>query len=175
MSPTLRGALLSLAAFALYAAHDVAVKVLGAHYSSFQIIFFAGLLSFPVVSVLLLADPREGNLVPRHPWWSLLRSVSAVVTGVQGFYAFSVLPMAQCYAMLFAMPLLITLMSIPMLGERVGLRRGIAVVIGLIGVIIVLTMGMVTLKAILGSAALGFALGVPTAWAVMRQLAPDGE
>ena len=44
-----------------------------------------------------------------------------------------------------------------------------------IGVVIVLTMGMVTLNAILGSAALGFALGVPAAWAVMRQLAPDGE
>jgi len=44
-----------------------------------------------------------------------------------------------------------------------------------IGVVIVLTMGMVTLKAILGSAALGFALGVPAAWAVMRQLAPNGE
>lgn len=44
-----------------------------------------------------------------------------------------------------------------------------------VGVIIVLTMGIVTLKAILGSAALGFALGVPAAWAVMRQLAPDSD
>lgn len=159
MSPTLRGALLSLAAFGLYATHDVVVKVLGHHYASFQIIFFAGLLSFPVVSVLLLADKREGNLVPRHPWWSLLRSVSAVVTGVQGFYAFSVLPMAQCYAMLFAMPLLITVMSIPMLGERVGLRRGIAVVVGLIGVLVVLRPGSAPLSlghlAALGAATTG--------------------
>ena len=172
MSPTLRGALLSLAAFGLYATHDVVVKVLGAHYSSFQIIFFAGLLSFPVVSVLLLADPREGNLVPRHPWWSLLRSVSAVVTGVQGFYAFSVLPMAQCYAMLFAMPLLITLMSIPMLGERVGLRRGIAVVIGLIGVIIVLRPGAAPLS--LGHlAALGAATTGALTSVIVRKIGKD--
>jgi S-adenosylmethionine uptake transporter len=41
-----------------------------------------------------------------------------------GFFAFSQLPLAQCYAIFFAMPLLITLMAIPMLGEKVGLRRG---------------------------------------------------
>ncbi|MBA4350861.1 MAG: CTP synthetase [Rhodobacter sp.] len=44
-----------------------------------------------------------------------------------------------------------------------------------VGVIIVLTIGMVTLKAIVSAAALGFALGVPVSWAVMRQLAPDGD
>ena len=133
MSPTLRGALLSLAAFGLYATHDVVVKTLGAHYTSFQIIFFSGLLSFPLVSILLMSDRTDGNLVPRHPWWSLLRSVTGVATGAMGFYAFSVLPMAQCYAILFAMPLLITLLSIPMLGEKVGMRRGLAVMVGLAG------------------------------------------
>lgn len=159
MSSTMRGALLALAAFGLYATHDVVVKYLGGTYTSFQIIFFAGLLSFPVVTMLLLADKREGNLVPRHPWWSLLRSVAAVATGVMGFYAFSVLPMAQCYAMLFAMPLLITVMSIPMLGEKVGMRRGVAVAVGLLGVLIVLRPGTAPLSlghiAALGAATTG--------------------
>lgn len=141
MSPALRGALISLAAFGLYSTHDVVVKVLGHHYTSFQILFFSGLLSFPVVSVLLMSDRTDGNLVPRHPWWSLARSLSSVSTGAMGFYAFSVLPMAQCYAMLFAMPLVITILSIPMLGEKVGLHRGLAVTAGLIGVLIVLRPG----------------------------------
>lgn len=141
MGDNLKGALLALAAFGIYSTHDVVIKVLGADYTSFQIIFFSGLLSFPIVSVLLLSDRTDGNLVPRHPWWSLLRSLTGVATGAMGFYAFSVLPMAQCYAMLFAMPLLITLMSIPMLGEKVGLRRGIAVLVGLAGVLIVLRPG----------------------------------
>lgn len=39
------------------------------------------------------------------------------------------------------MPLLITLMAIPMLGEKVGIRRGIAVIVGLLGVLIVLRPG----------------------------------
>lgn len=141
MSPVLRGALISLAAFGLYSTHDVVVKLLGEHYTSFQIIFFSGLLSFPVVSLLLLSDKTDGNLVPRHPWWSLARSVTGVATGAMGFYAFSVLPMAQCYAMLFAMPLVITILSIPMLGEKVGFHRGAAVAVGLAGVLIVLRPG----------------------------------
>ena len=132
MQSHLRGALLSLAAFAFYATHDVVVKYLGGHYSPFQTMFFAGLMGFPLITILLLGDRRDGTLIPRHPWWTVIRTVSAVVTGAMGFYAFSVLPMATCYAIFFAMPLLITLMAIPMLGEKIGLRRGMAVIVGLI-------------------------------------------
>jgi len=141
MQSNLRGALLSLAAFGLYATHDVVVKYLGGSYSAFQTMFFSGLMGFPLVTILLLSDRRDGTLIPRHPWWTALRTVSAVVTGVLGFYAFSKLPLAQCYAIFFAMPLLITLMAIPMLGEKVGIRRGIAVLVGLVGVLIVLRPG----------------------------------
>ncbi|MGL4238992.1 DMT family transporter, partial [Tabrizicola sp.] len=137
----MRGALLSLLAFALYATHDVVVKVLGGSYSPFQIIFFSGLLSFPIVTIMLMSDRTDGNLIPRHPWWTALRTFTAVLTGLFGFYAFSVLPLAQTYSILFAMPLLITLLAIPILGEKVGLRRGIAVAVGLIGVLIVLRPG----------------------------------
>ncbi len=141
MNSTLRGALLSLAAFGFYATHDVVVKLLGVDYTAFQIIFFSGLMGFPFVTIMMMGDRRDGTLIPRHPWWTALRTVAAVVTGVMGFFAFSKLPLAQCYAIFFAMPLLITLMAIPMLGEKVGLRRGIAVIVGLVGVIIVLRPG----------------------------------
>ncbi len=141
MQSHLRGALLSLAAFGFYASHDVVVKFLGESYSAFQTMFFSGLMGFPLVTMLLMGDRRESTLIPRHPWWTALRTVSAVVTGVMGFYAFSQLPMATCYAIFFAMPLLITLMAIPMLGEKVGIRRGVAVIVGLLGVLIVLRPG----------------------------------
>lgn len=141
MQSHLRGALLSLAAFGLYASHDVVVKFLGGTYSTFQTMFFAGLMGFPLITLMLLSDRRDGTLIPRHPWWTITRTVSSVVTGVMGFFAFSQLPMAQCYAIFFAMPLLITLMAIPMLGEKVGLRRGLAVIVGLAGVMIVLRPG----------------------------------
>jgi len=146
MAPQVKGALLALAAFGVYATHDVVIKFLGTDYSAFQIMFFSGLLGFPLIALILLSDKSDGNLVARHPWWSALRAVTAVTTGAAAFYAFSVLPLAQTYAVFFAMPLLITVLAIPMLDEKVGLRRGIAVVVGLAGVLIVLRPGSAALS-----------------------------
>lgn len=168
----LRGALLSLAAFALYATHDVVVKFLGGSYAPFQLIFFAGLLSFPLVTILLMSDKTDGNLIPKHPWWTAIRTLCAVLTGLGGFYAFSVLPLAQCYAIFFAMPLLITLLAIPILGEKVGIRRGLAVLVGLIGVIIVLRPGDLDLN--LGHlAALSAATTGALAAVIVRKIGSD--
>ena len=159
VSQNAKGALFALAAFGIYATHDVVIKFLGSDYTSFQIIFFSGLLGFPLLTLMLMSDRTDGNLIPRHPWWSLLRAVTAVTTGAAGFYAFSVLPLAQTYAILFAMPLLITVLAIPMLGEKVGMRRGAAVMVGLIGVLIVLRPGSADLSwghlAALGAAITG--------------------
>ncbi len=119
MSHNLRGAILALIAMGIFATHDVVVKTLGATYSAIQIVFFAALLSFPIVSVILMNDGKEANLRPRHPWWVSLRMVMTVITGVSAFYAFSVLPLAQVYVILFSSPLLVTILSIPLLGERV--------------------------------------------------------
>ncbi|MFM2365947.1 MAG: hypothetical protein RIR95_555 [Pseudomonadota bacterium] len=155
----LRGAFLSLAAFGVYASHDVLVKFLGASYSPFQLIFFSGLLGFPLVTIMLMSDRTDGNLIPKHPYWTAIRTTTAVLNGVAGFYAFSVLPMAQCYAIFFAMPILITLLAIPILGEKVGLHRGMAIIVGLLGVLIVLRPGQVPLGlghvAALAAASLG--------------------
>lgn len=142
-----KGALLALLSFAIFATHDVVVKFLGeAQYSPIQIIFFSVLLGFPLVTLMLMRDRTDGNLRPRHPWWTALRTGSAVITGVSAFYAFSVLPLAQTYAILFAAPLLITVLAIPILGEKVGIRRGLAVLAGLVGVLIVLRPGAAPLS-----------------------------
>ncbi len=68
-----------------------------------------------------------------------------------GFYAFTALPLAEVYALLFAMPLLITALSVPLLGETVRAQRWAAVIVGLIGVLIVLRPGVTELT--LGHAA----------------------
>lgn len=140
-SGNLTGALYGLLGFAIFATHDVIIKYLGGLYSSIQIAFFSALLTFPLMTVLLIGDNVPGTLRPAHPWWMLVRSISAVIAALGAFFAFSLLPLAQVYAVLFATPLLITVLAIPLLGETVGLRRGAAVVVGLIGVLVVLRPG----------------------------------
>lgn len=146
-SSNLRGALFALLAFGIYSTHDVVVKFLGGTYSAVQIVFFANVFGFPIVMLMLMRDPVDGNLKPRHPWWTLIRTTSAVLSTVSAFYAFSVLPMAQTYALIFAAPLLITILAIPILGETVGWRRSLAVIFGLIGVMVVLRPGATSLAA----------------------------
>ncbi|MBP7002013.1 DMT family transporter [Amaricoccus sp.] len=140
-SANTRGALFALAAFAIYSTHDVVVKTLGGTYSPFQLVFFSTLFGFPIVTVMLMRDREEANLRPRRPLWTGMRTASAMITTSCAFYAFSVLPMAQTYAIIFAAPLLITILAIPILGESVGWRRGLAVAVGLVGVVVVLQPG----------------------------------
>ena len=137
----LTGVLFALLGFALFSTHDVVIKFLGSDYASFQILFFSVLLGFPFATLMLMGDRSEGTLRPANPRWVTVRTVAGVVTGISAFYAFSVLPLAQVYAFIFAAPLIITVLSIPILKEKVGVHRWAAVVLGLIGVLIVLRPG----------------------------------
>ncbi|MEJ6709022.1 MAG: DMT family transporter [Amylibacter sp.] len=137
----LRGILLALLAFAVFATHDVFIKYLGASYSAFQLIFFSSLLSFPLATLMLMRDSTAGTLRPANPGWIAVRTISSSIGAICAFYAFSVLPLAQVYALIFAMPLLITVLSIPILKERVSIHRWSAVLIGLAGVLVVLRPG----------------------------------
>lgn len=168
----LKATALAICAFGLFASHDAVVKILGGFYSPFQIIFFSVLLSFPLATLMLMRDPTSGNLRPVHPWWTGLRTGSAVVTGFCAFYAFSNLPLAQVYAILFASPLLITVLSIPILKERVGRHRWFAVALGLAGVFVVLRPGAAPFE--LGHvAALVAATGSALSSVVIRKIGKD--
>jgi S-adenosylmethionine uptake transporter len=171
-SAHLRGAVASLIAFGLYASHDALLKFLGGQYAPFQIIFYSTLFAFPLVTIMLMRDRTDGNLRPRHPWWVAVRTFAAVLNVICGFYAFSVLPLAQAYAVFFSMPILITLMAIPMLGEKVGIHRGMAVLVGLIGVMIVLRPGQAPVS--LGQlAALGAAVTGAFVSVVLRKIGSE--
>jgi len=172
MSPNTRGALFALAGFGLFATHDAIVKTLGSTFSPFQIVFFSVLFAFPLATLMLMRDKTDGNLLPRHPWWTALRTLAAVGTGAFAFYAFSTLPLAQVYAIIFASPLIITVLSIPILGETVRIRRWAAVIVGLIGVVVVVNPGQTDLT--LGHfAAIGAAICGALASVIVRKIGRD--
>lgn len=141
MSGNVRGIIFALLSMGVFATHDAIIKMLGAHYPSLQVLFFSSLLSFPLVSLILMQERTPGTLRPNHPGWVAVRTGCAMASGICGFYAFSVLPLAQVYSILFSAPLIITLLSIPLLGEKVGIHRWLAIALGLCGVLIVLRPG----------------------------------
>lgn len=168
MNSNIKGAVFGLLGFGIYATHDVIIKHLGATYSPFQVLFFSVMFGFPLVSFMLVHDVRAENLRPRYPGWAAARTLAILVSAVCVFYAFSVLPLAQTYSILFAVPLLVTILSIPILGESVGMHRWGAVLVGLIGVLVVIRPG--TSELTLGhAAALAGALSFSLASVILRR------
>jgi drug/metabolite transporter (DMT)-like permease len=68
----------------------------------------------------------------------LLRGVLSVIMLVAFVYGLQKLPLAETYSLFFVAPLLITALAVPILGERVGWRRWLAILVGLCGTLIVL-------------------------------------
>lgn len=157
----LNGALFGLLGMALFAASDISIRFLGEGYNPFQIIFFAGLMSVPLIAGFAMADPTPGPLRPALPRLMALRCGIVLVNGVLGTYAFANLPLAQAYAIFFTMPIFITLLAALFLHEKIDLPRGLAVMAGLAGVLVALDPGAATLEwahaAALGGSALGAA------------------
>ena len=113
MTNTRGGALWALAGFAFFASHDAVIKALGETYPTFQIAFFSVLFGFPLVMLMLVGDRTRDTLIPHHPGWVAARTLLGVLTGFCAFYAFTALPLTEVYAIIFAQPLLITALSVP--------------------------------------------------------------
>lgn len=84
--------------------------------------------------------PREGGdaFRSRAPLRQALRSFVLMAGTICNFFALSYLPLTVTTTIFFAGPVLVTLLAIPILGERVGARRLIAVCTGFAGVLVVM-------------------------------------
>lgn len=137
---SLKGVGFAALGFTAFSTHDALIKTLG-DYSVFQIIFFAVLFSFVPFTLFLMLDKHERSMRPNVPGLVAIRSICILGSTVSGFYAFSVLPMAEVYSLIFSAPILITILAIPVLGEKVKLIRWIAIILGMSGVVVVLQPG----------------------------------
>jgi drug/metabolite transporter (DMT)-like permease len=139
------GIAIALTGNLMFSTSDAIVKTLTSRYSVFQIIVFqASFAMFPIAAMLA----RSGGFTRvriRHPRLVLLRAFVAGTGTVCGFFSFSQLPLAESYSIAFCAPLLVTILSIPVLGERVGIHRWTAVLIGLAGVLVMVRPGFATL------------------------------
>jgi len=136
-----RGVLLMLGACAVFTLMSVVVKALGDRIPVAEVMFFRSAFAVPVV-LLVAARARPGRRflealrtkrLPGH----VLRAGTGVSAQACSFYALTLLPLAEYTALTNATPLFVTLLSIPFLGERVGIHRGGAVVVGFLGILVI--------------------------------------
>jgi drug/metabolite transporter (DMT)-like permease len=156
-NPLLAAALMLAAVFCL-SVMDVVFKLLVAHYPSFQVVFFRSAMSWPLFVAWMVFTGRH-QFRTHYPLGHLLRGALGVVMLFAVGECFRELQLADAYALFFAAPLLVTLLSGPILGEPAGLVRILAALAGFAGVLIVLapgsniSMGYGALMGLLGMAA----------------------
>lgn len=116
--------------------NDLLIKQLSGGYPLHQIVFARS--GIGILFSLIIVQYEGGFAILRtaRPWLHALRGVMIVIANMAYFVALAVLPLADATALFFAAPLFITLLSIPMLGEKVGPLRLGAVAIGFAGVVI---------------------------------------
>jgi len=139
-SNPIKGVGLALIGFSVFSLHDALTKSIDG-LPVFQVVFFVVLFSFVPFTFMLAVDRAERSLRPRLPGLVALRCLFNVAGLLCVFGAFETLPLAEVYSLIFSAPILITLLAIPILGERVRLFRWFAIALGLVGVLVVLRPG----------------------------------
>ena len=166
-----RAALVMLVAVVLFALMDAGLKLLSERYPPFQVAALRGAASLPLVLAWSLATVGLAPLLRVRWSLHLLRGVIGIVMMVTFVYALKRMPLSTAYTIFFVAPLLITAMSVPFLGERVGPRRWTAIAIGLLGVLVVLRPTGEGMASLAGLAVLVAAFGYAVSAITVRVLA----
>lgn len=167
-----RGIVAMLMAVGLFSLMDAGLKLLSSHYPLIQMAALRGLSSLPLVALWIVASGRVATLW-RVRWpLHLLRGVLGIAMMASFTYALRTLPLSTAYSLFFVAPLLITALSGPMLGERVGVGRWLAIAFGLVGMLVILRPsgdGLLTMAAVaVLFAAVGYALSAITVRVLAR-------
>lgn len=141
-SPALPGILFALGGALTLSINDVAIKFLSNDYALHQVILTRALIGLAFLGILI---PASGTgfrqLLTRRPKDHLIRVSIVMVSNVTYFLGLAALPLADAVATAYVSPLLVTLLSVLVLGETVGPRRWAAVGVGMVGVIVMLRPG----------------------------------
>lgn len=167
---TVHGMIIMLFAVGMLSAMDAGMKLLSPHYPPLQVAALRGLASWPLIAIWVAASVPPLSLLRVR--WSLHLMRGGIAVGMLACFAYALrsLPMSTAYALFFVAPLLITALSAPLLGERVGPRRWLAIVAGLAGVLVILRPSGEGLWSLPGLAVLAAATGYAVAAVTVRLL-----
>ena len=138
--PTYALGLLGLA-MALIPLNDALIKILSAHISLGQVVAVRAVLS--LILVVFVSDGLRAMLHLSGPifWQFVGRAMCLVVAMLLFFVSLGSLPLANVIAIFFVSPMIITVLSVPLLGESIGIHRLASVSAGMAGVLMIMQPG----------------------------------
>ncbi len=138
---SLAGIALILVGMLLISINDMVIKRLSDGYPLHQLVFMRSVIGITISFVILRFEGGLRMLRTDRPVLHAVRGLLIVFANMTFFAALAVMPLATVTALFFVAPLMITLLAIPVLGERVGKHRLGATVVGFLGVLVMVRPG----------------------------------
>ena len=135
------GIALILASVVMLCTLDAGAKYLGERYPLLQVVFLRTLFGTLPVLTHAAVLRQWGELRPRRWWGHLLRGALSLAAMSLFFASLQAMSLPDATAIFFVAPLMMTALSVPLLGEQVGARRWAAVIVGFVGVLIIVRPG----------------------------------
>ena len=138
---SIRGMICLTVGIAVFSVQDLIIKLLSGDYPLHQAMVIRSVTAVPLLLLLVVLDGGVRNLATRRPGLLIGRGLIMFAAYTSYYLGLAALPIATSVALYFTAPLFITLLSVLVLGERVGRRRWTAVTVGFIGVLIMVRPG----------------------------------
>jgi drug/metabolite transporter (DMT)-like permease len=141
----LRGTIWMLIGAAAFAAMTALVRVVGHDMHPYEITFFRNFFGLMFMAPWLWQHGFSG-LRTRRIGMFTLRGLTGLTAMLLWFQAITLMPLGAAIALSFTAPLFGSLAAVTVLGERMGLRRTLALITGFIGALIILRPGMIAIS-----------------------------
>jgi drug/metabolite transporter (DMT)-like permease len=141
-TPAVTGILFAVFGNFLFSTSDTIAKSLTQRYPVFQVIAMQAIFASIPLTLVVWRTGGFARLRVKNPKMVLLRALTAGIGTIGGMTAISLMPLATFYSIVFCTPMVVTLASIPLLGEKVGVRRMAAVATGFAGVLVMVRPGV---------------------------------
>jgi len=141
MTPRLTGILLMVTSMVFFTLLDATAKHLVQSLPPVVAVFGRYIVALGLSLAVILRKGDTQLMVTDHPVLQGLRGLLLVTSTLLNFVAIMYLQLAQTAAIFFSIPLWVCALSVPILGEHVGLRRWIAVALGFCGVLVIMRPG----------------------------------
>lgn len=140
----MRGISFLVLAMLILSLQGIAVKWIGGSYSIMEIVLFRSFIALPATLLLYRLEGRRGLPATQQHTLEYVRGIFLFLSYTTAFMGLAALPLAEIEAIRFSGPLMITILSVAMLSEKVGLQRWLALIAGFMGVLLIVRPGSAT-------------------------------
>lgn len=144
MSDNIKGVSFLLLAILLISMQNVAIKWIGGDYSALEIVAIRSMVALPFTFLFFRMEGGRGLPTTRQPRLQAFRGGFLFLSYTTFMMGLAALTLADIEAIRFSAPLMITFLSVLLLGEKVGPRRWLALLVGFAGVLLVVRPGSAT-------------------------------